>query len=258
MFLFKKVFANLFFPVPLIILFSACGLYYLWFTKKQMTGKVMMTMAFILLLALSNSSISSQMLTPLEEDYLKYEVLSTETGSCDLIEYIVVLGGGHVTDPAISVTSQLNKSSVVRLIEGIRLHKKHPGSRLVLSGGSIFDPTPEAVLMADLAEQLGVDKNSMIIEDQSRDTKDEALYLKDVLGTDEFLLVTSASHMHRSLALFKKQGMHPIPAAASNYIRGPDKKGFWAFIPSSENLLRSKRAIYEYLGIVWASFRGQI
>lgn len=258
MFIFKKLFANLFFPVPLIVLFLACGLYYLWFTKKQITGKIIITMAFTLLLALSNFSISSKMLAPLEGDYLKYEIPPPEEGSCDLIEYIVVLGSGHVTDPRISVTSQLNKSSVVRLVEGIRLHNKHPESKLVLSGGSTSDPKPEAVIMADMAEQLGVDSNNIIIEDQSKDTKDEALFLKDILGESEFLLVTSASHMHRSLALFKKQGMHPIPASASNYIRGTPTNNFNSFIPNSYNLIRSKRAIYEYLGIVWASFRGQI
>jgi hypothetical protein len=48
------------------------------------------------------------------------------------------------------VTDQISKSSLTRLVEGIRIHKELPGSKLVLSGGGGFDPMPNARIMAHM------------------------------------------------------------------------------------------------------------
>ena len=43
-------------------------------------------------------------------------------------------------------------------MEGIRLFRMLPGSKLVLSGGRAFDPVPNAKIMADVAMAMEVDK----------------------------------------------------------------------------------------------------
>jgi len=50
------------------------------------------------------------------------------------IKWVVVLGGGHYTDPKLPVTDQLSAASIVRLIEGIRLHNKFSNSKLFVVG----------------------------------------------------------------------------------------------------------------------------
>jgi len=64
--------------------------------------------------------------------------------------------------------------------------------------------------------------------------------------------------MPRAMALFKKQGMQPIPAPTNHLVRS--SSWFWigTLFPSADALLKSQSAFYEYLGLLWAQLRGQI
>src|SRR2546430_11935181 len=50
--------------------------------------------------------------------------------------------------------------SLYRLVEGIRLHRQIPGSRLVITGGAIFESLSSARVIADLALALGVESEA--------------------------------------------------------------------------------------------------
>ena len=52
------------------------------------------------------------------------------------------------------------------------LHRKLSNSRLLLSGGSAFSSTSEASIMAKMAMALGIEKKVIVIESESKDTKD--------------------------------------------------------------------------------------
>ena len=121
----------------------------------------------------------------------------------------------------------------------------------------MFDPVSNAEIMADVAIALNVDKKDIVLEVSSRDTKDEALLIKKIVGDDEFILVTSASHMVRSMALFRKQGMDPIPAPTDFWIKERQRMGAEVF-PSAYKLRMAERAVHEYLGIMWGKIRGQL
>ena len=99
-------------------------------------------------------------------------------------------------------------------MEGIRLHRLLPGSKIVLTGGIGFDGPPEATTLSRVAEELGVAKSDMVLEVESRDTKDHPLYVRHIVKEEPFILVTSAFHMPRAMRLFVKQGLAPIPAPA--------------------------------------------
>ena len=45
------------------------------------------------------------------------------------------------------------------------------------------------------------------------------MVVKEIVGKDKFILVTSASHMLRAMALFRKQGMEPIPAPTDYMVK---------------------------------------
>jgi uncharacterized SAM-binding protein YcdF (DUF218 family) len=98
----------------------------------------------------------------------------------------------------------------------------------------------------------------VILESLSKDTKDEARLIKNIVGNDRFVLVTSASHMPRSMALFKKLGMQPIPAPTDYWVKERQGISPAMFFPSSNGLRKAERAFYEYLGLAWANLRGQI
>ncbi len=251
-FLLKKIAAHLLSPLSLCIELLLLGLFLLWFTRKQRAGKIIVSLGVILLCLFSYCAVSDIFLRPLEHKYPPLINLADVHG----VKWVVVLGGGHISDPGIPATSQLSDASMARLVEGIRLYKMLPGSKLVVSGGSGFDPVPEAVIMADVARAIGVNGRDLVLESLSRDTKDEARLIQEIVGKDRFVLVTSAAHMPRSMALFEKRGMRPIPAP-TEYLAA-ESRGPAMFFPSADGLERAERAFHEYLGLAWAKLRGQI
>lgn len=202
--------------------------------------------------------ISTMFLYPLESRYPSFDKVLSESGVEHLPKYIVVLGGGYSSNPEIPLTSQLSDPALARLIEGIRIHNFIPESKLVLTGGPVFDSVPESVVMSHLARSLGVDEEDMILETESDFTQEQATFIQTILGEKAFILVTSASHMPRSVALFRKLGMDPIPAPTDHWIRQPPDWRQYFSLPSVKNLENTERALYEYLGFIWAKAHGQI
>ena len=142
MFVFKKVVAPLLNPVPLCLELLAIGLIFLWFTRKQFVGKVLVTMAGILLTLLGTPGISGRLLHTLEAPYPPLEVDALERKPIQINEpparWIVVLAGGIAGDSSLPLALQISHHSRVRLVEGVRLYHHFPGSKLVLSGGNWF------------------------------------------------------------------------------------------------------------------------
>jgi len=260
MFLFKKIFSRLFFPVPMCVEIFLAGLILLWFTRKQRAARIVVSVGVMLLLVFSITSSSDMLLKPLEREYPP--LLLKPGGNIDPrlppAGFIVVLAGGFASDPDVPVTSQLSEDTTVRLVEGIRLYRELPSYKLVLSGGAVFDPVPVAEVMGKVAQALGVNPQDIILESMSRDTEDEARLIKPVVGTNPFILVTSASHMPRSMALFRKLGMNPIAAPTDYLVTRHAKTNPDDFYPGTEGLLEAQRAVYEYLGLAWAKLRGRI
>ncbi len=147
MFLFKKIVAPLIFPVPLCLEILLLSLFLLWFTKKQKAGKIVVTIGVGLLIIFSFGTFQNILLRSLEKKYPSLINIQ----EVDDVKWVVVLGGGHISDPQLPVTDQIAKSSLSRLVEGIRIHRKLPGSKLILSGGGGFDPLPNSRIMADVA-----------------------------------------------------------------------------------------------------------
>jgi uncharacterized SAM-binding protein YcdF (DUF218 family) len=261
MFILKKIISQFLMPMPLSFLICLIGLFFLWFTKKQKTGKVFVSIGLLLLLLLSYGAISDKLMRPLERKYAPDSVQMLHDIKSDdkrTISFIVVLGGGHTSDLKVPITSQLGEDSLMRLVEGIRLYRKFPAMKLILSGGSVFDLVSEAEAMNNLAKELGVNKNDIILESKSKDTIDEAHLIKTIVHNDQFFLVTSASHMPRSMAMFKKLGMNPIPAPTGYEVKDNQRFNPYSFFPDAGNILNSEKAIHEYIGILWAKLRGQI
>ena len=262
MFILKKIISAFIYPLPFSLLLSFLGLYFLWFTNKQRTGKIVMSVGLVILTLFSYRVIADKLLRPLERQYDTFETQSPsvvpETEDESAIKFVVVLGGGHTSDPALPPISQIGKSSLVRLIEGIRIYRKYPGAKLLLSGGAVFDPVSEAEIMARVAREIGVPERDIILESKSKDTRDEALFIKPIVGNEPFVLVTSASHIPRSMNLFKKLGMNPIPSPIGHSVKDEQELSPSSFFPSTGNIQKAELAIHEYIGTIWSKLRGQM
>ncbi|ODS34162.1 MAG: conserver hypothetical protein [Candidatus Scalindua rubra] len=261
MFILKKIISGFLYPLPLSLLISFIGLYLLWFTTKQKAGKVLVSFGLFILILFGYGIIANKLLRPLER---KYDSLETKSSSAGLktedesaIKFVVVLGGGHTSDPELPLISQIGRSSLVRLVEGIRIYRKYPEAKLLLSGGSVFDPIPVAEVMTRVAREIGVSEDDIILESKSKDTKDHARFIKPIIGSEPFILVTTASHMPRSMAMFKKNGMNPIASPIGHRVKEGQGLSPHSFFPKAGNLSNAEIAIHEYLGLTWAKMRGQ-
>jgi uncharacterized SAM-binding protein YcdF (DUF218 family) len=260
MFLIKKIVAPLFSPLSVIVGLMGVGLFLIWFTKKQKMGKILITIGTLLLFLFSYDAVPNHLLKPLEQRFPPIMLDSRANAAIDTssVKWVVLLGGGHTMDRNLPVTSELSEESLVRLIESIRIYKKIPGSKIILSGGAVFDRYPEAETLSRAAQIMNVPASDIVLDNDSRDTEEQAVRIRSLVNNDRFILVTSAYHMPRSVALFNKAGLHPIPAPTNHmvlkkkYIRPND------FYPSSSALQKTERAIHEYLGLVWSKVRNKV
>jgi uncharacterized SAM-binding protein YcdF (DUF218 family) len=112
--------------------------------------------------------------------------------------------------------------------------------------------------MRSLAVGLGVDPAALDLDNVSPDTETQAEVVRARLGAEEFFLVTSASHMPRALALFRKARTNPLPAPTHFLTQRNRGLAPSDFFPSSGGLRRVETVAYEYLGLAWAKIRGKI
>jgi uncharacterized SAM-binding protein YcdF (DUF218 family) len=251
----KKIISPFFLPVPACLLIALIGLFFLWFTRRQKTGKVLVTIATLVLAFFSYSGVSDILVRPLEQKYPPITDFQALKG----VKWIVVLGGGSTVDHALPLSTYLSDASLARLSEAACIHNKLPQTRLIFSGRSGFEGfTPVAEVMGDMALELGIKPEDIIIEPEATDTKDHPIRVKEIIGSDKFILVTSASHMPRAMALFREHDMHPTPAPTDYLVMQEERFTTGMFFPDADSLVKSGRAIHEYLGIMWAKLRSQI
>jgi uncharacterized SAM-binding protein YcdF (DUF218 family) len=256
MFLFKKLVAPLFFPIPIILILLIVGLVQMYRSRRSPDGRkgqFWVLSAVVLLVIFGFRPVPSAMVSSLER---QYEPLISPPDTN--IAWVVVLSGGSSDDPNLGDSHRLSNSTTSRLVEGIRLWKQLPRGRLVLSGGSPFSSLAAAPMMRNVAIELGAVDSAIVVEQSSLDTKDQAVAIGAIVGQETFILVTSATHMPRSMALFRKQGLQPIAAPAEILESRHTRLHPGAFFPSSLNMSRARLAWREYLGLLWASLRGQI
>ena len=117
----------------------------------------------------------------------------------------------------------------------------------------------EPEVMKTMAICLGVPEESIVTETRSRNTMESAIGLAQLLPPGQSRnmgLVTSATHMWRSYAVFTKQFPHdtivPIPV---QYVYCPMGWRVQSFVPSIWNFEQSTLALHEWIGILWYALR---
>lgn len=255
LFLFKKIVSQFFMPVPVITGLLLAGLLLLRFTRRRRVAGAVLVAATLAFLVMGYGVFSDSILAGLERRHPPLDIQAARDAG---IRWVVVLAGGHVSSGGLPVASQLLDETLVRLVEGIRIQRSLPGARLLVSGGRVSDPKASAALMAELARGLGVGQMDIVVEDVSRDTHEEALLIRPMIGPQQFVLVTSAYHMPRSMALFRAQGMQPVAAPVGHRIIDRDYLSVWSFFPQAKNLRNCEIVIHELLGIFQAYLTGKL
>jgi uncharacterized SAM-binding protein YcdF (DUF218 family) len=251
----QKFISAYFLPLPMALTVLLIGILLAWRFRK--TGLILALSSWIILCALSLNPISNAITYSLEQNY--QPLLRVPAG----VRYILVLGGGVRVNPGTApANTQLASSSLSRLVEGVRLYRlmqqQNQIAQLILSGGSIFNSPNESGIMRNTAVMLGIPKKDLILERGSKNTYEEAQFLRKIVGKEPFLLVTSATHMKRSMALFRAAGTKPIPAPTQYLSKSDEYRLGRYLIPHSSNLVNIDSSIHEYLGLLWARLNNQL
>ena len=175
----------------------------------------------------------------------------------------IVLGGILSYDQSIK-RPQFNRSAD-RLFQALRLYREDKIRKIVLDGGSgslVNAKMREAPVMKKYLEEIGIPDSAMAIEPRSRNTHENAVFVKPILDSlaphGRYLLITSASHMRRALKCFKKAGITVTPYSADRY-SGPAKLVFdYLFIPDKYALNCWDVMLHEWVGYIVYKMMGYI
>ncbi len=216
-------------PAIFVLLFLLIA----FLSKRKLISLLAFLGAFGLYL-LSVEPVKDMLYKPLEEAYPVPKEVQADV--------LVVLGGGSYN------TGILKEDSMKRLLTGFILHKRY-GLPIILSGGASIGKLPEAEIMKQLLEELGVDKSKIFTEVRSRDTFENAKYVKEICEKHNFrrvVLITSAYHMPRAVETFKKAGLEVIPYPTD--FKQDKRYNLYSFIPKMSVLNDSYKALREHLG----------
>ena len=147
-----------------------------------------------------------------------------------------------------------------RLTSALWLYRAGRVRRIIISGGSgavMKKANSEADELATLLRLAGVPARDILREEQSRNTRENALFTKRLLAQypdiKSLVLVTSAFHERRALGCFQKVGLQPVPFPAAFY--SADRKAtpdYW-LLPSPAAMQSWSMLVHEMAG--WLTYK---
>lgn len=237
------------FPVGIVLTLGFLGLLARFLGWRRTSGGLQLA-SLLLLVAFASPMVAHALLRGLEGPYRQ----SLEFPKASAI---VVLGGAGV--PGIPPRSYPETNAFAdRIFHGARLYRLGQAPIMVVTGGKIpflkDSPVSEASINAALlGEMLGVGGDTLLLADSSRNTREDALYVKSLLERrdipKDILLVTSAAHMPRAAAVFRKQGFTVHEAPTDFHADASFDFKLFNFLPREGCLYECWYALHEYYGL---------
>ena len=267
----KKIISDFLLPLPFFLTLGFLGLLRITFIGRGFFSLLAILTSFVGIFLAAFAPISDNLMHSLENKHFAKKNFPKET-----FLYIIVLGGGSHEYEGLSALENLSNSSLRRLLEGVRLYKEYPGSRMVFSGYAGSNERTMAEMYSAAAQSLGVIREDIDLLEKPRDTAEEAEELKILIDEKKraqiekakkekeevevkeftYVLVTSAYHMDRALLEFKKQGLNPTPIA-TGYGFIPKTEETWRYyVPRGRHIKTTEHFWHETLGSLWQKIRG--
>jgi uncharacterized SAM-binding protein YcdF (DUF218 family) len=221
---------------------------YGWLTKKPKMRRLAYRTAIGLTLLFSNGFVFNEV----RRLYEPKERLASQLDT--VYDYGIVLtgmtrlnretGNGHFSEGS------------DRLMQALRLYGQGKVKRLIITGGSsrIF-PTDyrEATFLREWAIDIGIPAKDIVAESNARNTRENALFTAQWLqanGQGSALLITSATHMPRSLACFAKVGL-VIDSFPADPAAARQDYGWQTFLLPNLSILSSWSGLFhEWIGFL--------
>lgn len=101
-------------------------------------------------------------------------------------------------------------SMQARVKKAVDLYDQKLVKKIIVSGGVGRIPPAEAIVMAELAESLGVNKEDIILEKQATSTR-ENIHYSYLIGEEQayntYIIVSDAFHLKRAALMAKELGV---------------------------------------------------
>lgn len=206
-------------------------------------------LATVLLLVVGFSPLSNLLLLPLSERFPAWHAHGAAPDG------IIVLGGAIDSNASAARGTLELDASAERVMAMLLLARQFPHARIVYTGGSanlVTDGASEAPIAGRLLESFGVAPERITLEGRSRTTDENAAFTRDLVAPkpgERWLLVTSAFHMPRAMAVFRAAGFnveaYPVDWRTRGWIDATSP-----FDRLSDGLARADVAVHEWTGLL--------
>lgn len=246
---FPMIFVKFFYTTFLLppgIFILILGIFCITLFKKHRKPALVLTVFTLLLYLASTVGFANWLIRSLEQKYHPPEMVKGDM--------IIMLGGGATLDtPNLSGKGHLSGPAANRLLACIQLYHKLKVP-IIVSGGQVYTNTGRE---ADIARRIlldaGVPPDMILVEDKSRNTVENARYVKKILDRYNCynpILVTSAFHMDRAVRAFTKVRVGVIPYPTDYHTNVRTRFTWRMLTPSAGALNNVSLAVKEYLGII--------
>jgi len=234
------------FILACIIAFSFC-----W----MRIAKILVYPLIAILVAVAMLPVGDWLLHPLEKKFPIHPTLPEQ------VDGIIVLSGAVGAKPtAMSGQVQVNEQ-VDRELAFMKLARLYPTAKLLYTGGSsslVHQEFKGADAGKKLLAEQGIDLDRVIFERDSRNTAESAVLSKKLVQPSEggnWLLITTAWHMPRSVGVFCQAGWSVIPYPVDYR---SSTSGLWSVdFEFASHLVELEVGVKEWLGLLayWATDR---
>ncbi len=245
-------------PLGFLIFCVIIGLIVRYVFRRRMPSQILIGLGLIQLIIFSSPLVAEGLLGRLETEARK---LATQTQGPQQIldgrKYRAILLLGGATLPA-SPPDRPHPDllgSADRIWHAARLFHNGVAPQIILSGGKRpglegRQVQSEAEGMAQLLRDLGVPQTAMILEDQSRTTRENAERVRSIVGEGAVAVVTSAFHTPRAISALRAAEINAT-AFPTDFRVVPQVEPLWIrLLPSAGALQDSETALKEYLALL--------
>ena len=233
-------------------------LIYSMFTKIESRAKKLRIIALALLYVCSNSFLVEECFRFWEPVTPDYDLMATK------YEGAIVLGGVGNIDLRLQ---KINFNwSGDRLFQIIPYFYKGRIKKIIFTGGSgsiEFAESREGIFIQRYLKSIQLPDSALIVETESKNTYENGIFTKKLLDSlkidGNFLLVTSAYHMPRAMAVFKKAGFKNLTPYITQKIAGERRYSFeHLLVPSQDALYSLHFLIHEWVGYIVYKCKGYV